>query len=103
MKKLNKAVALGMAGTMALSLTACGGGSSTSTSASASTGDSTASAAASSDEVVTLKWVAVGSGMPSNYDAWLAQINPYLEEKSVSTSIWRSSPGAIGRPAAMLS
>ena len=34
MKKLNKAVALGMAGTMALSLTACGGGSSTSTSAS---------------------------------------------------------------------
>lgn len=81
MKKLNKAVALGMAGTMALSLTACGGGSSTSTSASASTGDSTASAAASSDEVVTLKWVAVGSGMPSNYDAWLAQINPYLEEK----------------------
>ena len=79
MKKLNKAVALGMAGTMALSLAACGGGSSTS--ASASTGDSTASAPASSDEVVTLKWVAVGSGMPSNYDAWLAQINPYLEEK----------------------
>lgn len=79
MKKLNKAVALGMAGTMALSLAACGGGSSTS--ASASTGDSTASAAASSDKVVTLKWVTVGSGMPSNYDAWLAQINPYLEEK----------------------
>ena len=79
MKKLNKAVALGMAGTMALSLAACGGGSSTS--ASASTGDNTASAPASSDEVVTLKWVAVGSGMPSNYDAWLAQINPYLEEK----------------------
>ena len=79
MKKFNKAVALGMAGTMALSLAACGGGSSTS--ASASTGDNTASAPASSDEVVTLKWVAVGSGMPSNYDAWLAQINPYLEEK----------------------
>lgn len=36
---------------------------------------------ASKDEVVTLKWIAVGSGMPDNYEAWLAQINPYLEEK----------------------
>lgn len=36
---------------------------------------------ASADEVVTLKWVTVGSGMPANYDAWLAKINPYLEEK----------------------
>lgn len=35
----------------------------------------------SSDEVVTLKWLAVGSGMPDNYDAWLAKINPYLAEK----------------------
>ncbi len=34
-----------------------------------------------SGEVVTLKWIQVGNGMPSNYDAWLAQINPYLEEK----------------------
>lgn len=32
-------------------------------------------------EVVTLKWIAVGSGMPNNYDAWLAKINPYLAEK----------------------
>jgi putative aldouronate transport system substrate-binding protein len=32
-------------------------------------------------EVVTLKWIQVGNGMPTNYDAWLAQINPYLEEK----------------------
>ncbi|HIU19604.1 MAG TPA: ABC transporter substrate-binding protein [Candidatus Limiplasma stercoravium] len=36
---------------------------------------------ASAEEVVTLKWVTVGSGMPTNYDAWLAQINPYLAEK----------------------
>lgn len=33
------------------------------------------------DEVVTLKWIQLGSGMPENYDAWLANINPYLEEK----------------------
>lgn len=36
---------------------------------------------ASAEEVVTLKWVTVGSGMPTNYDAWLAKINPYLQEK----------------------
>ena len=36
---------------------------------------------ADSGEVVTLKWIQVGNGMPSNYDAWLEQINPYLEEK----------------------
>lgn len=33
------------------------------------------------EDVVTLKWVTVGSGMPANYDAWLAKINPYLAEK----------------------
>lgn len=33
------------------------------------------------DEVVTLKWVTVGSGMPKNYDAWKENINKYLEEK----------------------
>lgn len=36
---------------------------------------------AAADDVVTLKWIQVGNGMPENYDAWLAQINPYLEEK----------------------
>lgn len=76
MKKLNKAIALGMAGTMALGLAACGGGG-TSSSAAASTGGD----AAATDGVVTLTWVTVGNGQPANYDAWLAQINPYLEEK----------------------
>ena len=38
-------------------------------------------AVASAEEVVTLKWVTVGSGMPTNYDAWLSQLNPYLAEK----------------------
>ena len=79
MKKFNKVLALGMAGSMALSMAACGGSSSTS--ASTSTDGSSTSTATPSNEVVTLKWVAVGSGMPSNYDAWLAQINPYLEDK----------------------
>jgi putative aldouronate transport system substrate-binding protein len=34
-----------------------------------------------SDEIVTLKWIQVGSGMPTNYDAWLEKINAYLAEK----------------------
>ena len=32
-------------------------------------------------EIPTLKWVTVGSGMPSNYDAWKANMDAYLEEK----------------------
>lgn len=79
MKKLKKVLALGMAGVMALSLAACGRDTSTSTSGSTSTGTGETSTA--DGEVVTLKWVMVGNGMPSNYDAWLAQVNPYLEEK----------------------
>ena len=77
MKKLKKVLALGMAGAMALSLAACGGDTSTSGSTSTGTGETSTA----DGEVVTLKWVMVGNGMPSNYDAWLAQVNPYLEEK----------------------
>ena len=36
---------------------------------------------ASAEEVVTLKWVTVGSGMPSNYAAWAGKLNAYLAEK----------------------
>ena len=80
MKKLKKVLALGLAGAMALSLAACGGDSSTAeTSGSTTTG--TSEAATGSGDVVTLKWVMVGNGQPSNYDAWLQQINPYLEDK----------------------
>ena len=30
---------------------------------------------AATDEIPTLKWVTVGSGMPSNYDAWKANMD----------------------------
>lgn len=79
MKKLKKVLALGLAGAMALSLAACGGGADSA--ASGSTAASGDAAATDSGEVVTLKWVMVGNGQPANYDAWLEQINPYLEEK----------------------
>ena len=32
-------------------------------------------------EIVNLKWVTVGSGMPANYDAWKENLNAYLAEK----------------------
>ncbi len=36
---------------------------------------------ASAEDVVTLRWVTIGSGMPANYEAWLQKVNPYLAEK----------------------
>lgn len=46
-----------------------------------SNGSTSSSKSDAKDEVVTLKWIQVGNGMPKDYDEWLAQINPYLEEK----------------------
>jgi len=37
--------------------------------------------ASADDEIVTLKWIQVGNGMPSNYEAWQEKINKYLGEK----------------------
>jgi putative aldouronate transport system substrate-binding protein len=33
------------------------------------------------NEVVTLKWIMVGNGMPTNYDAWKKNIDQYLAQK----------------------
>ena len=62
--KKKQVLAMALTASMALGMTAATGVS-----------------AAAEDEVVTLKWIQVGNGMPENYDAWLAQITPYLEEK----------------------
>lgn len=35
----------------------------------------------SSGEVVDIKWIMMGNGMPENYDAWKANLDKYLEEK----------------------
>ena len=74
--KKRQVAALAMASVMSLgTLTACG--SSNDNKGQAGDGN----AAGTTDEVVTLKWIQVGNGQPENYEAWLAQINPYLEEK----------------------
>lgn len=33
------------------------------------------------EEIVTLKWVTIGTGMPENYDSWISKVNEYLGEK----------------------
>lgn len=86
MKK--RLVAMAMACVMGIGLLAgCGSSGNTQTGSSdagkgtAETSETPAAADETNSEVVTLKWIQVGNGMPTNYDAWLAQINPYLEEK----------------------
>lgn len=62
MRKMKKVVAVAMAAAMTMSMLAgCG--------------------SKKDDGIPTLKWVTVGTGMPKNYDKWLEQVNPYLEEK----------------------
>lgn len=69
--KKKQILALGLSVVMAIgALAGCG-----------SKGGSSSGGDAKDGDVVTLKWIQVGNGMPDNYDAWKAQINPYLEEK----------------------
>ncbi len=88
MKKFYKAIALTLASAFVFGLSACGQAPADAQSAapSQSTETKTETQAASEEpktnnDVVTLKWVAVGTGMPLNYDAWQKKINEYLGEK----------------------
>jgi len=60
MKRLTKLIGLLAALTLVLSVPVFGG---------------------AADDVVTLKWVTVGGGMPQNYDAWAETVNAYLAGK----------------------
>lgn len=69
--KLRKLAALGMAAVMAAgTLAGCGGNDKKETASNEG-----------GDEIVNLKWVIVGNGMPENYDSWSATLNEYLGEK----------------------
>lgn len=81
MKKLKRLVTAFLASAMAFSLVACGGTASSTGGEQQSTAASAGSTAAATGDVVTLKWVTVGNGMPGNYDSWAAKINEYLGEK----------------------
>ncbi|MCI9314658.1 MAG: ABC transporter substrate-binding protein [Lachnospiraceae bacterium] len=83
--KLKRVLALGTAAMMMFgALTGCGGGTDTP----ASTGGGTSTDAADggseqagSGEIVNLKWVTIGNGMPTNYDSWIAKVNEYIGPK----------------------
>lgn len=47
----------------------------------AETPKETEAAPATSAEIPELTWIAVGGGMPANYDSWKAKVDAYLEEK----------------------
>lgn len=89
--KGKRLLASGLAAVMAMGmLTGCGGGGDTgNTGNSAGNGDNTAASSGSesggssqsSGEIVNLKWVTIGNGMPSNYDSWISSVNSYIGEK----------------------
>lgn len=73
--RLKKVLAIGIASVLAFgTLTGCGNGG-----AGNSGGSQTAEA--DGDEIVNLKWITIGNGMPANYDTWIAGVNEYIGEK----------------------
>lgn len=77
---MKKKIALLLAAAMTVSsLAGCGN-----TGAAEQTGNAGTDAqatAADNGDIVTLKWVTIGSGMPDNYDSWVKQVNDYAGEK----------------------
>lgn len=93
--KVKKLLAAGLAAAMMLgTLAGCGGGKensggntggedSKSQEASAETKESEKESGGetASGEIVNLKWVTIGNGMPTNYDTWITKVNDYIGEK----------------------
>lgn len=81
MKKL-KAMALLLAGVLlAGCLTGCGDDADKGNDGSGGSNNGTQQEGQASGEIVNLKWIMMGNGMPENYDAWKANLDKYLEEK----------------------
>lgn len=82
--KLKRLMAAGLASIMTVAaLAGCGGSSDGGQQASADNGGGEAggSSDAGSGEMVDLKWVLIGNGMPANYDTWMAKVNDYIGDK----------------------
>lgn len=87
-KKYKKVLAAGLTAVMTMGLLAgCGGGNNSTgngggaQSASSGSQGSSASQDAGGGEIVPIKWVTIGNGMPTNYESWIAKVNQYIGEK----------------------
>lgn len=79
--KLRKLLSFGMAVLMAASfLTGCSNPSSSNETVSGGT-TATPLKGEGTEEMVNLKWVTIGNGMPTNYESWITKVNEYLGEK----------------------
>ncbi|MDE5931180.1 MAG: ABC transporter substrate-binding protein, partial [Lachnospiraceae bacterium] len=77
--KLKRLLAAGVAAVMLLgTLAGCGNSGSSPASSDGGSEGSSQSAQADSGEIVPLKWVIIGNGMPRNYDTWIAKVNEYI-------------------------
>ena len=82
--KAKRLVAAGLVATMALGMaTGCGNSGNGGSSTGNGNGNANAGGAETADngEVVTLKWITIGNGMPTNYDTWVEKVNEYAGEK----------------------
>lgn len=82
-KGLQKGLALLLTASMGAALTACGQEARQETEKQRQTAvlEETAAEPAAGGEIVDLKWIQVGTGMPANYEAWKKNLDGYLEEK----------------------
>ena len=82
---MKKLIAIALASVMVLGLfAACGNEKPAATEKPAAQTEATPAEktpAPEAKEIVNLKWITVGNGMPANYDAWKAAMDAYLEEK----------------------
>lgn len=79
--KLKRLLAAGAAAVMLLGTLAGCGNNGSSPASTGGNGGSSQSAQADSGEIVPLKWVIIGNGMPRNYDTWITKVNEYIGEK----------------------
>lgn len=76
---MKKLIALLLAAVMVLGLfAACGGNTGT---------DETKSGSSTNDEVPTITWYTVGSGMPANWDSWTKMVNDYLDKNEIGVHL----------------
>lgn len=75
--KWRKLVAAGLVAVFVTgTLTGCGEGDNP-----ASNGAGDVQQSQGAGEIVNLKWVTIGNGMPDNYDSWVGKVNAYIGEK----------------------